>query len=67
MEPQTIVFPSDSTVGSEQCVEYQTIGDDIRELDETFTVNLVGENMRDNITGAAEVSVTIQDDMDGNS
>ena len=63
-DPQTITFPSTAMVNDENCVDYQIVGDDFKELDETLTIDLVGENPVDMIAGDSQVTVTIEDDQD---
>ena len=62
--PQTIVFESDSIVNETRCVEYEIIGDDFKELDETLTIDLFGDDPLDVIAGAAPISVIIENDQD---
>ena len=60
--PQTIVFESDSVVNEMRCVEYEIIGDDFKELDETLTIVFGDDPL--NVIDAAQVSVIIEDDQD---
>ena len=62
--PQTIMFESDSVVNEIRCVEYDIIGDDFKELDEILRIDLLGDDPVDVIAGAAQVSITIEDDQD---
>ena len=62
--PQTIMFESDSVVNEMRCVEYDIIGDDFKELDEILRIDLFGDDPVDVIAGAAQVSITIEDDQD---
>ena len=64
-DPQIITFPSTAIVTDMMCVDYDVVGDDYREVDDTLTIDLAAENPVDVINGASQVSVTILDDGDG--
>ena len=64
-DPQMITFPSTAIVTDTMCVDYDIVGDDYREVDDTLTIDLAAENPVDVINGASQVSVTILDDGDG--
>lgn len=60
-----VVFPDTSNVGDSRCAQFQIIGDEFKEADETFTINDVAENQFDSISGQSMFQVTILDDGDG--
>ena len=62
--PLTITFPPRSVPPCERCLQYQIVGDDFKEVDETFTINVVAENRFDFIQGPSNILVTIQNDQD---
>ena len=62
--PVVVTFNSNSVVGSTVCATYTIIGDNFREEDESFVVLVTPVNGVDLITGADQVSVTIEDDGD---
>ena len=62
--PLTITFPPGSKLLSERCLRYQIVGDDFKEVDETFTINVVAENRFDIIRGPSNILVTIESDQD---
>ena len=64
LEPQTIVFPDTSVVTDSLCAQFQLIGDDFKEADETFTINVEAENRFDIISEPSQFQVTILDDGD---
>ena len=65
---QSIIFPSSAVVNDEMCLQFQIIGDDLREDNETFTVLLESENQLDMIVGdITQIPVTILNDQDRES
>ena len=66
---ETVRFPanSDLPLGTTTCQNVSIIGDDIREENETFTVIVTPENNLDKVNGIQNITITIQDDGDGNS
>ena len=58
--PLTITFPPQSAPSHKRCVQYQIIGDDFKEVDETFTINVVAENRFDFIQGPSNLLVTLK-------
>lgn len=65
---QSIVFPSSAAVNDEMCLQFQILGDDLREDNETFTVLLESENQLDIIVGdISQIPVTILNDQDRES
>ena len=65
---QSIIFPSSAVVNDEMCLQFQIIGDDLREDNETFTVLLESENRLDMIVGdITQIPVTILNDQDRES
>ena len=60
----TITFPPDSAVLSQRCLQYQIIGDDFLEADETFIITVVAENRFDIIEGPSNISIAILNDQD---
>ena len=59
-----ISFPSSSMVDDVQCLEYSILGDVFKETDDTFTISVTAMNSINVISGASQVSVTIEDDND---
>ena len=50
------------------CLQFQIIGDDFKEADETFNVLLNTENRFDIVVGdVSQIPITIEDDMDRKS
>ena len=62
--PLTIPYPSGSVLLNERCLPHHIVGDDIKEVDEIFTINVVAENIFDFISGPSNISVTIENDQD---
>ena len=62
-------FPANSNlkIGTTTCQNVSIIDDDIREGNETFTVIVTPENNLDKVNGIQNMTITIQDDGDGNS
>ena len=64
-DTQTAVFPSDSNVGDMQCVTFQIVGDDFKEIDETLSIIVDPEKGDDEISNPSrQISVIIEDDGD---
>ena len=65
---QSIIFPSSAAEGDSMCLQFQIIGDDFKEADETFNVLLNTENSFDIVVGdVSQIPITIEDDMDRKS
>lgn len=59
------MFPSSSTVGESQCVTYEIVGDDFKEIDDTLTATLVRGKSDDIISNPSpDIAITIEDDGD---
>ena len=63
-DPVTITFLPGTLRSSRRCSQYQIVGDDFKEVDETFTINVVAENRYDLIRGPSNTVVTIESDQD---
>ena len=57
--PDSLMFPTNSTNGSIQCVNITITDDDIFEADETFTVSLT--SVTPGVSEIGEATVTITD------
>lgn len=49
------------------CLQFEIVGDVYKEADETFTITVEAEYRFDIISGASQVTVTIEDDNDRES
>lgn len=65
---EIVRFPADSDLplNTTTCQTVSITGDDIREKNETFTVMVTPEHDFDKVIGIQNLTITIQDDGDGN-
>ena len=56
------MIPSSTVQGSRVCHPLAIIGDDVVEMNETFTILLVEDSLQDVVAGPSTASVTILDD-----
>jgi hypothetical protein len=59
----TLTIPAGSLQDTQSCGEVQVVGDEIREADETFMVQITPQNINDVVT-TVTFRVVIQDDGD---
>ena len=64
-DPQSIIFESTSNVGGTQCITYQIVGDDYKEIDEELTIIVEPQKQDDIISNPFPlIPITIRDDGD---
>lgn len=62
---QLITIPAESTISQDFCATFSVLGDNIREDDETVSINVQVQDTTDIFEGQTSVTITILDDGDG--